>query len=186
MTEDEMVGWHHWLDGHEFEQALGVSDGQGSLACCGSWGHRVRHYWATKLNWPSMNEITPHIFFYVLLLLLDIVCKVHPWCCVLLYLTYFHGHMLLCYMKSYLSITFICVCMLSHFSHVWLLVTLWTVACQTPVSMGFSRKKYWSGLPCPSPGTLPIPGIKPTSLLSPSLASRFFTTSTTWEAITCI
>ena len=40
MTEDEMVGWHHWLDGHEFEQAPGVGDGQGSLACCGSWGHR--------------------------------------------------------------------------------------------------------------------------------------------------
>ena len=34
MTEDEMVGWHHWLDGHEFEQAPGVGDGQGSLACC--------------------------------------------------------------------------------------------------------------------------------------------------------
>ena len=38
MTEDEMVGWHHRLDGHEFEQALGVSDGQGDLACCNAWG----------------------------------------------------------------------------------------------------------------------------------------------------
>ena len=38
MTEDEMVGWHHWLDGHEFEQALGIGDGQGSLACCSPWG----------------------------------------------------------------------------------------------------------------------------------------------------
>ena len=38
MTEDEMVGWHHWLDGHEFEQALGVGDGQGSLVCCSPWG----------------------------------------------------------------------------------------------------------------------------------------------------
>ena len=37
MTEDEMVGWHHQLNGHEFEQALGVGDGQGSLACCSSW-----------------------------------------------------------------------------------------------------------------------------------------------------
>ena len=36
-TEDEMVGWHHRLDGHEFEQALGVGDGQGSLACCSPW-----------------------------------------------------------------------------------------------------------------------------------------------------
>ena len=38
---DEMVGWHHQLDGHEFEQALGVGDGQGSLVCCSSWGLRV-------------------------------------------------------------------------------------------------------------------------------------------------
>ena len=38
MTEDEMVGWHHWLDGPEFEQALGVGDGQGSLACYSPWG----------------------------------------------------------------------------------------------------------------------------------------------------
>ena len=41
MTEDEMVGWHHRLDGHEFEQALGVGDGQGSLACCSPWGLKV-------------------------------------------------------------------------------------------------------------------------------------------------
>ena len=38
MTEDEMVGWHHRLDGHEFEQALGVVDGLGSLVCCSPWG----------------------------------------------------------------------------------------------------------------------------------------------------
>ena len=38
MTEDELVGWHHRLDGHEFEQALGVGDGQGSLVCCSPWG----------------------------------------------------------------------------------------------------------------------------------------------------
>ena len=40
MTEDEMAGWHHWLDGHEFEQAPGVGDGQGSLACCCLWGSK--------------------------------------------------------------------------------------------------------------------------------------------------
>ena len=40
MTEDEMVGWHHQLDGHEFEQARGVGNGQGSLACCSPWGHK--------------------------------------------------------------------------------------------------------------------------------------------------
>ena len=40
MTEDEMVGWHHRLNGHEFEQALGVGDGQGSLACCSPWSRK--------------------------------------------------------------------------------------------------------------------------------------------------
>ena len=45
-----MVGWHHLLNGHEFEQAPGVGDGQGSLACCGPWGHRVRHNSVTELT----------------------------------------------------------------------------------------------------------------------------------------
>ena len=40
MTEDEMVGWHHQLDGHEFEQAPGIVDGQGSLVCCSTCGHK--------------------------------------------------------------------------------------------------------------------------------------------------
>ena len=48
--------------------------------------------------------------------------------------------------------------------HVWLFVTTWTVACQAPLSMGFSRQKYWSGFPFPTPGDLPDPGIKPRSL----------------------
>ena len=53
-TEDEMVGWNHWLSEHEFEKIPGDSDGQGSLACCSSWGCRVRH-WATELR-PSENK----------------------------------------------------------------------------------------------------------------------------------
>ena len=61
-------------------------------------------------------------------------------------------------------------------------VTLRTVVHQAPLSMGFSRQEYWSGLPCPPPGDLPGPGIEPTSLMSPALAGRFFTTSTTWKA----
>ena len=71
--------------------------------------------------------------------------------------------------------------MLSCFSRVQLFVTLWTVARQAPLSMGFSRQEYWSGLSCPPPGDLSDPGIKLTSLKSPALAGRFFTTSTTWE-----
>ena len=61
-------------------------------------------------------------------------------------------------------------------------VRLWTVARQAPLSMGFSRQQYWSGLSCPPPGNLPDPGIEPRSLMSPALAGRFFTTSATWEA----
>ena len=63
-----------------------------------------------------------------------------------------------------------------------LFATLWTVACQAPLSMGFSKKRYWSGLPFPAPGDLPDPGIKSSSLRSPALVGGFFTTSTTWEA----
>ena len=55
-------------------------------------------------------------------------------------------------------------------------------SCQAPLSVESSRQEYWSGLVFPSPGNLPNPGIKPTSLVSPALASGFFTTSTTWEA----
>ena len=71
------------------------------------------------------------------------------------------------------------LCVLSHLSRVQLFVTLWTVAYQAPLSMGFSRQEYWSGLPCPPSGDLPDPGIKPMSLMSLALAGRFFTTSTT-------
>ena len=56
---------------------------------------------------------------------------------------------------------------------------------QAPLSMGFSRQEYRSGLPCPPPGDLPDPGIKPTSLMSPALASGFFTTSATWKPVCC-
>ena len=49
--EDEMVGWHHWRNGHEFEQALGVGDGQGGLMCYSPQYCRVGHDWATELNW---------------------------------------------------------------------------------------------------------------------------------------
>ena len=48
VTEDEMVGWHHLLKGHEFEQTLGESEGQGNLACCQSWACKDRHDWATE------------------------------------------------------------------------------------------------------------------------------------------
>ena len=73
------------------------------------------------------------------------------------------------------------LCILRNFSHVWLFATLWTVAQQAPLSMGISRQKYWSRLPCPS-GDLPNPGMEPASLTSCALANGFFTTSVTQEA----
>ena len=59
-------------------------------------------------------------------------------------------------------------------------VTPWTVACQAPLSMGFPRQAYWSGLPFPSPGDLPDPGIEPTS---PALAHKFFTIESPGKAL---
>ena len=56
------------------------------------------------------------------------------------------------------------------------------IACQSPLSMGFFRQEYWSGLPCPSPGDLSNPGIKPASPVSLALAGMFFTASAAWEA----
>ena len=70
----------------------------------------------------------------------------------------------------------VCVCL----SCVQLFVTLWTVALQALLSMGFPRQEYWSGLPFPPPGDLPYLEIKP---MSPALVGRFFTTSTTWEVM---
>ena len=56
MTEDEMVGWHHQLNGHEFEYPPGVGNGQGGLACCSPWGCRVRHGWASELTWTFFKS----------------------------------------------------------------------------------------------------------------------------------
>ena len=70
---------------------------------------------------------------------------------------------------------------LSCFSCVGLFVIPWTVAFQAPLSMGFSRQEYQSGLPFPPPGDLPDPRIDPESLMSPALVGRFITTSATWE-----
>ena len=68
-------------------------------------------------------------------------------------------------------------------SHVPLFATPWTVARQLPLSVGFARQEYWGGLPLPSSGDLPNPGIKPASPVSPALASRFFTTEPPWKPL---
>ena len=72
--------------------------------------------------------------------------------------------------------------MLSHFSHVQLFASPWTIARQAPLFMGFSRQESWSELPCPPPGDLPDSGIEPEFLMSSALAACFFATSAPWEA----
>ena len=74
------------------------------------------------------------------------------------------------------------VCVLSHFNHISLIATLWTVARQAPLSMGFSRQEYWSGLPCPPPGDLPNPGIETRSPAAPALQVTSLPLSH-WEAL---
>ena len=71
------------------------------------------------------------------------------------------------------ELSFIRVLVLSLLSHVPLFETQWTVACQAPLSMGFPRQEYWSGLPCSPPRDLPKPGTEPASPLSPALQLRF-------------
>ena len=80
---------------------------------------------------------------------------------------------------KYICYTCVCACVcvralvVSSFSRVQLFATLWTAACQAPLSMGLSRQEYWSGLPFSPPGDLPDPGIEPTS---PALAGGFYIT----------
>ena len=83
-----------------------------------------------------------------------------------------------------MPINYLCASMLSRFSCVRLFATPWTVALQAPLSTGLSRQENWSGLPCPPPGDLPNPGIEPGSLMSPASASRFLTSSMTYQLLT--
>ena len=75
----------------------------------------------------------------------------------------------------------VCVCVLSYFSHIWLFVTLWAVACQVLNPWDSPAKNTGVGCQCSPPGHLSDPGIEPASLTSLALAGRFFTTSTAWE-----
>jgi len=63
MTGDDMVGWHQWLDGLEFEQALGVGDGQGSLVCCSPWGHKE----SDTTEWLNWTELSYLYLYYIII-----------------------------------------------------------------------------------------------------------------------
>ena len=66
MTEDEMVGWHHWLNGHEFKQTLGDGEGLGSLVCCSPWGHKETWLTTRDLIWAqTLSERMTQVLFYL-------------------------------------------------------------------------------------------------------------------------
>ena len=147
-----MVGWYHWLNGHEFEQALEVGGGQGILACCSPLSCKVSDT-TELLNWTesSFTCISTSIFICLVSVLfsvyLSMADKLHTlWMLQLIFITF---------------------CTLSLNSTFMILI---------------SRQEYWSGLLFPSPGDLSDPEIEPTSLTSPVLAERIFPTSATWEA----
>ena len=87
MTKDEMVRWHHWLYGHEFEQAPGIGDGQGSLACCSPWGHKELDR-TEQLNWTDLGVTWPSHSPAVLFPSCKRSYSVHP----KIKMTYTHTH----------------------------------------------------------------------------------------------
>ena len=122
---------------------------------------RVRHQWVTSLSY--------HFIIHRKVKRVDLKSSHQKEKCVSFY---WHNGC---------SVRWWMLCMLSCFNSVQLLVIRWTVARQAPLPTGFSGQEYWSGLPCPSSGDLPHPGIEPMSLMSPALAGGLFTTSSTWE-----
>ena len=90
MTDSKMTGWHHQLNGHEFEQALGIGDGQGSLACCSPWGHRVRHDWVIEQQIHTHSHRVRHDW------VIEQQIHTHKHTCT-------HAHTLSTYILSWLS-----------------------------------------------------------------------------------
>ena len=147
--------------------------------------------WVDFLKYFLWSVSTIRLFHFFLLLIWQITFWILNWPCIpginstQIYDLYIHIYVWYC-MYLFGWIKDVCLegfsgglCMLSHFSGIWLFVTPWTVARQAPLSIGSSRQGYSNGLPCPSPGDLPNPGIETTSVTSPSLAGEFFTTSAT-------
>ena len=120
-TEDEMAGWHHWLDGHEFEWALGVGDGQGGL--CYAKSLQSCPTLCDPLDGSPPGSPVPGI----------LQARTLEWVAI----SFSNAWKWKEKVKS--------------LSHVRLFATPWTAAYQAPPSMGFSRQEYWSGMPLPSP-----------------------------------
>ena len=133
---------------------------------CSTLGFPVLHHFPDLLKLMSIESLIPSnhpILCHPLLLLPSIFSSIRV-CC---------NELILCirWPKYWSFIRTSTEYVLNRFSRVPLFSTLWTVACQAPLSLGFSRQEYWSGLPCPLPGDLLDPGIEPGS---PALAGRFF------------
>ena len=141
-AEDEMVGWHHRLNGHEFGWTLGVGDGQGGLACCGSWGY-------TELDTTERLKRTSAAaeLLQSCPTLCDPIDGSPPGFPV--------PGILPPRALGWVAISFSSAgkwkVKVNSLSHVRLLANPWTAAYQAPQPMGFSRQEYWSGLPLPSP-----------------------------------
>jgi len=162
-----MAGWHHWLDGRESEWTPGVGDGQGGLACCGSWGGKESDT-TERLNWTELREnFKVGIFISLLFCGLCFVSHQKKVFCTLT--------LKQCFSSYILPIAFLCLSLwtIELCCQVWGWEVRSEVAQSCPTIcnstdcnlsgssiMGFSRQEYWSGLPFPSPGDLPNPGIE--------------------------
>ena len=159
-TEDEMVGWHHRLNGHEFEQAPGVGDGQGSLVCCSPWVTKSQ----TRLSeWTTIRTHT-HMCIYFNFLSAAATAKSLQSCPTLCDPR--DGSppgspvpgILQARTLEWVAIAFSNAWKwkgkVKSLSRVRPSATPWTVTHQAPPSMGFSRQEHWSGVPLPSPNFL--------------------------------
>ena len=165
-----MAGWHHWLNGHEFEQTPGVGDGQGSLACCSPRGHKesdTTEHWK-ELNWLNLRLtqlVKEHSDNLLILqstdLDLNYIWK-NPFPAVLwLEFAWITGRKCVYTGAGWGPSSTLALAeaenrvwkerrkKVKSLSCVWLFATPLTVACQAPPSMGFSRQEYWSGVPSP-------------------------------------
>ena len=147
MPEDEMVGWHHQFDGHESDQALGVGDGQRSLACCSPWGGKEldtteRLHFDFSLSRIGEGNSNP----------LQCSCLENPREAAIYGVAQSQTRLKRLRSSSKFMV-------LSCFSCVQHFATPYTAACQASLSMGFPRPEFWWGLPFPPPGIFPTQGL---------------------------
>ena len=195
MIEDLVVGWNHRLNGHKFEQAPGDGEGQGSQACYSPWGCKELDTteWLNNNNNFSLINWKMGIWEFKGF---NEIKYIHA-CSVESYSLRAWEDPLEKEMASYSSIFawkipwmeepaklpsmgLQCHTQLSNFTSLHF-ATPWTAAHQT-LSVESPTQEYCSGLPLPSPGDFPNPGIKTMSPVSPALAGEFFISATTWEA----